>query len=162
MKQQTICNEISISGIGIHSGEKSTITLCPNKENSGIVFQRIDLPNKPKVKALFSNVYSTNRSTNIRNKEAKILTIEHLLASITGEQIDNLLIKIDNIEVPILDGSSSFFTKIIKESGIKQQNEEKKYLEIKKKIFFEDKESGASYLVEPAEKLMLNVKLDYK
>jgi len=162
MKQQTICNEVSISGIGIHSGEKSTITLCPNKENSGIVFQRIDLPNKPKVKALFSNVYSTNRSTNIRNKEAKVLTTEHLLASITGEQIDNLLIKINNIEVPILDGSSNFFTKIIKESGIKQQNEEKKYLTIRKKIFFEDKETGSSYLVEPAEKLILNVKLNYK
>jgi UDP-3-O-[3-hydroxymyristoyl] N-acetylglucosamine deacetylase/3-hydroxyacyl-[acyl-carrier-protein] dehydratase len=162
MRQQTICNEVSIAGIGIHSGEKSTITLCPNKENSGIVFQRIDLPNKPKVKALFSNVYSTNRSTNIRNEKTKVLTIEHILASITGENIDNLLIKINNIEVPILDGSSKKFTKIIKESGIKQQNEEKKYLKIKKKIFFKDEKTGSSYLVEPSEKLMLNVKLDYK
>ena len=66
MKQQTICNEINITGVGIHTGSKSTITLIPLKEDSGIIFQRIDLPGKPKVEAIFQNVFSTNRSTNIK------------------------------------------------------------------------------------------------
>ena len=111
MNQNTIAKEVSISGIGIHTAAKSTITLCPAKENSGVVFQRVDLENKPIVEAKFKNVYSTNRSTNIKNGNAEVKTIEHLLASISAIGIDNLLIKINNIEVPILDGSSIEFKK---------------------------------------------------
>ena len=162
MKQQTICKEINISGCGIHTGKKSTVTLQPLKENSGIIFQRIDLPGHPMIEAKFQNVFSTKRSTNIRKKNAEVYTIEHLLAAITGAQVDNLLIKINNLEVPILDGSSKLFTNCIKKAGIKKQNIEKKYLKIKKKFFFKDKISGSSYLVEPAEKLSIRVELDYK
>tara|TARA_B110000116_G_scaffold259997_1_gene262660 strand:+ start:1894 stop:3279 length:1386 start_codon:yes stop_codon:yes gene_type:complete len=162
MKQQTICNEINITGVGIHTGSKSTITLIPLKEDSGIIFQRIDLPGKPKVEAIFQNVFSTNRSTNIKKNNTEIQTIEHLLAAITGAQIDNILIKINNLEVPILDGSSQLFTQSIKKSGIKKQNKDKKYLKIKNKIFYKDKKSGSSYLVEPSEKLSIKVELDYK
>tara|TARA_B110000881_G_scaffold40929_1_gene33384 strand:- start:8293 stop:9678 length:1386 start_codon:yes stop_codon:yes gene_type:complete len=162
MKQQTICKEINISGVGIHTGIKSTLTLLPLKENSGIIFQRTDLPGNPMIEAKFQNVFSTKRSTNIRKKNAEVYTIEHLLAAITGAQVDNLLIKINNLEVPILDGSSKLFTNCIKKAGIKKQNKEKKYLKIEKKFFFKDKISGSSYLVEPAEKLNIKVELEYK
>ena len=162
MKQQTICNEINITGVGIHTGFTSTITLMPLKEDSGIIFQRVDLPGQPKVEAIFQNVSSTNRSTNIKKNNAEVQTVEHLLAAITGAQIDNILIKINNLEVPILDGSSQLFTKSIKKSGIKKQNKDKKYLKIKNKIFYKDKKSGSSYLVEPSEKLSVKVELDYK
>ena len=162
MKQQTICNEINITGVGIHTGFTSTITLMPLKEDSGIIFQRIDLPGQPKVEAIFQNVSSTNRSTNIKKNNAEVQTVEHLLAAITGAQIDNILIKINNLEVPILDGSSQLFTQSIKKSGIKKQNKDKKYLKIKNKIFYKDKKSGSSYLVEPSEKLSVKVELDYK
>ena len=112
MNQKTIAKEVSISGIGIHTAVKSTITLWPAKENSGVIFQRVDLESKPTVEAKFENVYSTNRSTNIKDGNAEVKTIEHLLASISAFGIDNLLIKINNIEVPILDGSSKIFYKI--------------------------------------------------
>ena len=101
MRQKTISQEISISGVGIHSGVKSQITICPADVDSGINFQRIDLKEKPIVKAIFSNVISTNRRTNIKNKNAEVHTIEHLMASISALEIDNLLITIDNIEVPV-------------------------------------------------------------
>ena len=161
MNQNTIAKKVSISGIGIHTGEKSTITLCPAKENSGVFFQRIDLENKPFVEAKFTNVYSTNRSTNIKKGKAEVKTIEHLLASISGFGIDNLLIKINNIEVPILDGSSKIFTKILKESGIKEQKLKKKIYKIKRKILIDIKETGSTYLVEPSTKKSINIKLDY-
>ena len=139
MNQNTIAKEVSISGIGIHTAAKSTITLCPAKENSGVVFQRVDLENKPIIEAKFKNVNSTNRSTNIKNGNAEVKTIEHLLASISAFGIDNLLIKINNIEVPILDGSSKIFTKILKESGIKKQKLKKKIYKIKRKILIDIK-----------------------
>jgi UDP-3-O-[3-hydroxymyristoyl] N-acetylglucosamine deacetylase/3-hydroxyacyl-[acyl-carrier-protein] dehydratase len=161
MNQNTIAKEVSISGIGIHTGAKATITLCPAKENSGVVFQRVDLESKPIVAAKFKNVYSTNRSTNIKNGNAEVKTIEHLLASISAIGIDNLLIKINNIEVPILDGSSIEFTKILKESGIKKQKIKKNIYKIRKKILIAQKETGATYLVEPSSKKSLKIKLDY-
>ena len=78
MNQKTIAKEVSVSGIGIHTAAKSTITLCPSKENSGVIFQRVDLESKPTVEAKFKNVYSTNRSTNIKDGNAEVKTIELL------------------------------------------------------------------------------------
>ena len=161
MRQKTISKEISISGIGIHSGLKSQITICPADVDSGINFQRIDLKEKPIVKAIFSNVISTNRSTNIKNKNAEVHTIEHLMASISALEIDNLLIKIDNIEVPILDGSSKDFTKLLKDCKITSQSKVKKYIKVNKKHTINCEETDSFYLVEPAEKLSIEVRLDY-
>ena len=161
MRQKTISKEISISGIGIHSGLKSQITICPAEVDSGINFQRIDLKEKPIVKAIFSNVISTNRSTNIKNKNAEVHTIEHLMASISALEIDNLLIKIDNIEVPILDGSSKTFTKLLKDCKITSQSKVKKYIKVNKKHTINCEETDSFYLVEPAEKLSIEVRLDY-
>ena len=161
MRQKTISKEISISGIGIHSGLKSQITICPAEVDSGINFQRIDLKEKPIVKAIFSNVISTNRSTNIKNKNAEVHTIEHLMASISALEIDNLLIKIDNIEVPILDGSSKGFTKLLKDCKITSQSKVKKFIKVNKKHTINCEETDSFYLVEPAEKLSIEVRLDY-
>ena len=161
MRQKTISKEISISGIGIHSGLKSKITICPADVDSGINFQRIDLKEKPMVKAIFSNVISTTRSTNIKINNAEVHTIEHLMASISALEIDNLLIKIDNIEVPILDGSSKAFTKLLKDCKITSQSKDKKYIKINKKYTINCEETDSFYLVEPAEKLSIEVRLDY-
>ncbi len=162
MRQQTISDKIAISGFGIHTGKEVKLILSPLAENSGIIFQRTDLPGKPKIAANFKNVISTDRSTCIQKNNAEVKTIEHLLAAITGSQIDNLLIQINNIEVPILDGSAKIFTEKIKEIGVIKQNAQKKYYKINKKIYFEDKNSGSSYLVEPSDKLSVKVKLSYK
>ena len=161
MKQQTIQQEVSISGIGIHTGKKSTLKIFPAKENTGIIFQRTDLPENPKVIANFKNVSSTNRGTNIKYNNTEIKTIEHLMASISALNIDNLLIKIDNIEVPILDGSSKGFFNLLKKAGLKKQSKNKKYITFSKKYLIECKNNNSSYLVEPSDGLSIKVNLEY-
>ena len=161
MNQKTITNQCSISGYGIHTGKKVNLKLYPAKENTGIVFQRIDLKDKPRVKALFKNVASTNRSTNIKDKNAEVQTIEHLMAAIFTLGIDNLLIKIDNVEVPILDGSSKKFTEILRNSSIKEQSSIKKSIRITKKHIIKIDENESYYQIEPSENFSVEVKLDY-
>ena len=161
MNQKTITNQCSISGYGIHTGKKVNLELYPAKENTGIVFQRIDLKDKPTVRAFFKNVASTNRSTNIKDKNAEVQTIEHLMAAIFSLGIDNLLIKIDNIEVPIIDGSSKKFTEILRNSSIKEQSSIKKSIRITKKHVIKIDENESYYQIEPSEKFSVEVKLDY-
>jgi len=161
MNQKTITNQCSISGYGIHTGKKVNLELHPAKENTGIIFQRIDLKDKPTVRALFKNVASTNRSTNIKDKNAEVQTIEHLMAAIFTLGIDNLLIKIDNVEVPILDGSSKKFTEILRNSSIKEQSSIKKSIRITKKHVIKIDENESYYQIEPSENFSVEVKLDY-
>ena len=161
MNQKTITNQCSISGYGIHTGKKVNLELYPAKENTGIVFQRIDLKDKPTVRALFKNVASTNRSTNIKDKNAEVQTIEHLMAAIFTLGIDNLLIKIDNVEVPILDGSSKKFTEILRNSTVKEQSSMKKSFKITKKHVIKIDENESYYQIEPSENFSVEVKLDY-
>ena len=161
MNQKTITNQCSISGYGIHTGKKVNLELYPAKENTGIVFQRIDLKDKPTVRALFKNVASTNRSTNIKDKNAEVQTIEHLMAAIFTLGIDNLLIKIDNVEVPILDGSSKKFTEILRNSSVKEQSSIKKSIRITKKHVIKIDENESYYQIEPSENFSVEVKLDY-
>lgn len=161
MNQKTITNQCSISGYGIHTGKKVNLEFYPSKENTGIVFQRIDLKDKPTVRALFKNVASTNRSTNIKDKNAEVQTIEHLMAAIFTLGIDNLLIKIDNVEVPILDGSSKKFTEILRNSSIKEQSSIKKSIKITKKHVIKIDENESYYQIEPSENFSVEVKLDY-
>ena len=161
MNQKTITNQCSISGYGIHTGKKVNLKLYPAKENTGIIFQRIDLKDKPTVKAIFKNVASTNRSTNIKDKNAEVQTIEHLMAAIFTLGIDNLLIKIDNVEVPIIDGSSKKFTEILRNSSIKEQSSIKKSIRITKKHVIKIDENESYYQIEPSENFSVEVKLDY-
>ena len=161
MNQKTITNQCSISGYGIHTGKKVNLELYPAKENTGIVFQRIDLKDKPTVRAIFKNVASTNRSTNIKDKNAEVQTIEHLMAAIFTLGIDNLLIKIDNVEVPILDGSSKKFTEILRNSTVKEQSSIKKSIRITKKHVIKIDENESYYQIEPSENFSVEVKLDY-
>ncbi|MEO5907856.1 MAG: UDP-3-O-acyl-N-acetylglucosamine deacetylase, partial [Ginsengibacter sp.] len=102
--QHTLKEAVTISGAGIHTGQSVTIQIKPAEANTGINFQRIDLPGKPIVKADVDNVIETNRSTTIEANGARIGTIEHLMAALMGMQIDNALIEINGEEVPILDG----------------------------------------------------------
>ena len=161
MNQKTITNQCSISGYGIHTGKKVNLELYPAKENTGIVFQRIDLKDKPTVRAFFKNVASTNRSTNIKDKNAEVHTIEHLMAAIFTLGIDNLLIKINNVEVPILDGSSKKFTEILRNSLVKEQSSIKKSIRITKKHVIKIDENESYYQIEPSENFSIEVKLDY-
>ena len=119
-KQKTIKNEISFSGIGLHSGKKSQVTIKPSKVNSGVNFLRTDVSNVNKnalIMALWHNVSSTTLSTTISNGDVSVSTIEHLMSALSGMHIDNALILIDGPEVPIMDGSSKPFVELFENAG---------------------------------------------
>ena len=134
MKSFTLKESINIEGIGLHTGVKTNITLKPAPLNSGIFFNRID---KSKIiPAMWNNVISTKFSTNIASNGVEVKTVEHLLSALAGLHINNCEILIDNIEVPILDGSSNIFVESILKKGIKVQDSEQKILEIIKPVKF--------------------------
>ena len=159
--QKTIKNSISISGVGIHTGVFTNLTLTPAKANSGIRFIRTDLENKAEIKADVSNVFSTERSTGLKRGNAEINTVEHVLAAIVGAEIDNIIIEVDNIEIPILDGSSKEFMDLIKKAGTTTLNAKRKYFEIKRKVTLKDEVTGTVLIAEPAKNYQVHVEIDY-
>ena len=160
--QQTIKNEISISGFGLHTGNKVTLNFKPAAVNQGISFKRIDLESQPIIEASASFVSETERSTSICKNGVKIQTPEHLLAACAGLKIDNILIEINAEELPILDGSSVEFIKCLKKAELQKQNAIRKYFVIKEEINFEDTETGAKIQALPADEFNISVKIDYE
>ena len=124
--QQTILNEISCKGIGIHTGKKVFMKIKPAEENTGIVFTRIDIDSKPRIEVKIENVFDTYRSTKIKENHYSIMTIEHFCAACYALSIDNLNIEIDSEELPILDGSSKSFIDLLLNAGIKKHEKNKK------------------------------------
>ena len=161
INQKTIKKSATISGVGIHTGVHTNLILNPAKANTGICFIRTDLEGKPNIPANIDYVFSTNRSTNLKLKNAEIHTVEHILAAIVAEGIDNIIIEVDNMEIPILDGSSIQFTELLLEVGIQELAEKKEFFEIKRKINFTDRESGTTFTATTAENYQLEVKIDY-
>ncbi len=159
--QHTLKGELLISGAGIHTGQSVNMRLLPAEPNTGINFQRIDLPEKTVVKADVDNVIETNRSTTIEVKGARVSTIEHLMAALVGMQIDNVLIEIDGEEVPILDGSADPFVKELQKIGVQQQNEKKIYYEIKENITFSDAEKKVEMVALPYHDYRINTLIDF-
>ena len=134
MKSFTLNEPISINGVGLHTGVKSNITLNPAPLKSGIFFNRTD--KSTIIPAKWDNVISTKFSTNIAANGVEVKTVEHLLSALAGLHINNCEILIDNVEVPILDGSSNIFVESILKKGIKEQDSEQKILEIVKHVKF--------------------------
>ena len=161
ISQKTVNSEVACSGIGIHSGAKVTMRLTPAPVNHGIVFKRTDVESaKSIVKANYKNVVTTNLGTTISNEfGVKISTIEHLLAAIWGVGIDNLLIEIDNQEVPIMDGSSEPFIFLLECAGVAVQEAPRHIIEITKKFRIED---GDKFIeVEPAKEFAVDFHIDF-
>jgi UDP-3-O-[3-hydroxymyristoyl] N-acetylglucosamine deacetylase/3-hydroxyacyl-[acyl-carrier-protein] dehydratase len=159
--QSTIGKEVSISGIGLHTGKEVTLTFKPAPVNHGYKFKRIDLPNTPLVSADVSKVVKTNRGTTIQQGDASISTIEHALAALAGLQIDNVLMEIDGPEVPIMDGSSQSFVAAIQQAGISPQEEERTYFTVESPITYKDPESGAEITALPADELQITALIDF-
>ena len=159
--QKTIKKSANISGFGIHTGVYTNLTLLPAKANTGICFIRTDLEGKPTIPANVDYVFSTERSTNLKLKNSEIHTVEHLLAAIISEEIDNIIIEVDNIEIPILDGSSIQFCELISAVGIQELCERKKFFEIKRKISFTDPDSGSKFTATPADNYQIEVEINY-
>ncbi len=160
-KQKTISSEISFSGIGLHTGEKSNLTLKPLKENSGIIFKRVDIDEPVYIEALLENVVSTNRGTAIGKKNVKIYTVEHLLSALYALEIDNLLIEIDNIEPPILDGSSKIFFNNILNGGLTEQLAEREYYKISEPIHYYDENSDIVLKILPSKEFSVTFESDF-
>lgn len=143
-KQTTLQSSVSLSGHGLFTGQPVTLTLHPRECGHGIVFQRVDLPNRPLIPAHLDRVQSTPRCTILGAEGTSIQTVEHLLAALKGCQIDNLLIEISGAEVPIFDGSSRVFVEAIESVGILSQESEKQVLQLKTPVFWS---SGDVHLV---------------
>ncbi len=160
--QKTLSKKVSFKGTGLHSGKISEINLLPAPENSGIVFKRVDLIDKNLIKANFANVSSAKLCTTLENDhEVKVSTVEHLLAALYITGIDNALIEINNEEVPIMDGSSKDFIKLLKKANLIDQTKKRKYLKISEKIELLDGERKIS--IEPNNlSLEVNFQLNYK
>lgn len=160
-KQKTLKSPVTVSGVGLHTGEFVSLTIKPAKENYGYKFQRIDAEGKPVINADVDNVVCTERGTTIEQNGARVYTTEHVLAALYGMQIDNALIEIDGPEVPILDGSAQPFVAAISKAGIEEQEAEKKYFYLKTNIKFEDTKRRAEILAVPDEEMRVTVMVDY-
>jgi UDP-3-O-[3-hydroxymyristoyl] N-acetylglucosamine deacetylase/3-hydroxyacyl-[acyl-carrier-protein] dehydratase len=159
--QQTIKNEGSVSGHGLHSGLPVKITLKPASPNHGIRFQRIDLQDSPIVEASCDYVVCSERSTSLEKNGVKLITIEHLLAALSGMQIDNILIELDNEELPIMDGSSKPFVDLLKSCEIAVQEETREIFVLKNNIIHKDEKTGAQIIAMPADTFKVTVMVDY-
>jgi len=161
IKQTTIKHSVSIAGVGLHTGISATITFKPAPENHGYQFQRIDLEGKPVIEADVDNVIDTNRGTTIGKGGAKVYTVEHVLAALSGMEIDNVLMEIDGPEIPILDGSAKPFIDILEKAGVQKQNAERVYYALSENITFEDPSRKTEMLAVPSEDFRLTVMVDY-
>jgi len=159
--QQTIKEAITISGVGIHTGLSVTMTLEPAEPNTGIAFQRVDLPGQPIVKADVDYVTETQRSTTLENNGAKVSTIEHLLAALVGMEVDNLLVKLNAPEIPILDGSSKPFVDVLEKTGVRKQDAEKTYYTISQNIYLTDEEKKVEMVAMPSDTYRINTLIDF-
>ena len=122
-RQTTVASRVTSTGIGLHSGRDVTVALNPAPSGSGIVFMRTDLPGSPQVAAYAGNVTNTMRATTLEQGEAKVFTVEHLLAALHALGVDNCLIEISSVEPPVGDGSSLPFTTLIEAAGVRQLTE---------------------------------------
>jgi UDP-3-O-[3-hydroxymyristoyl] N-acetylglucosamine deacetylase/3-hydroxyacyl-[acyl-carrier-protein] dehydratase len=161
VRQKTIAKEFSISGKGLHTNCLVNMTFKPAEINHGFKFQRIDLENKPIIDANAEYVIDTSRGTVIEYQGARLSTIEHCLAALTGMDLDNVLILIDNEEVPILDGSSRFFVEAIHEAGIVEQDAEREYFVVTEKIVYKNEKTGSEIIALPDQDYSLNILISF-
>ncbi len=160
-KQKTLASKIHFKGTGLHSGKEANLTLKPAKSNYGICFQRIDIENKPVIRALAEYVVNTARGTTIKENGAEVMTIEHLCAALFGLGIDNVHIEIDGPEVPIFDGSSKHFVEAIRKTGLVELEEEKEFFTIRQKMVFSDDKNGSEIILYPDDAFSIDVHIDF-
>lgn len=160
-KQKTLASEYKLNGVGLHTGKQVSMTLKPAPVNTGFVFIRTDLEGTPHIEADANYVTSTERGTTIEKKGVRIHTTEHLLAALTGMDLDNVYIEIDNSEVPILDGSSKFFVDAIEKAGIVEQEEDREYYIVKDIITFTDPETGSEITAIPSDEYQVTTMVDF-
>lgn len=159
-KQQTIIKPISIRGIALHTGYRARLTFKPAEINTGVIFTRTDLPGKPSVKALGTNVTEVMRGTTIKDGEAVVHTIEHVLAALMSQGIDNVIVEMDRSEPPIVDGSSQPFIELLQEVGSVEQDAEREYFVVKEPFFLEMEHAIINVVPDDKFRISCTVKYD--
>ena len=160
--QRTILNPVSISGVGLHTGEKCTMTFKPAQENYGIRFIRVDLGGRPEIPANADNVIDMSRGTTLGIGEAKVHTVEHVLAAVVGLQIDNIIIELNGVEPPVGDGSAIPYVEILKEAGFVQQTAPKDYLIIDETVIYHEEDRQVDIVALPLDGYRVTVMVDYQ
>lgn len=160
--QRTIKKKISLSGIGLHTGVKTTVSFIPAPINHGVTFVRTDLENSPRIPADIDHVIDSQRGTTLGLNEVKVHTVEHVLAAIAGLQIDNLIVELSNIEPPAGDGSVLPFVKALQAAEIAEQDAPKNYLEIDNPLSYSEKDKRIDIVVTPSDDLRITFLIDYE
>ncbi len=161
VKQKTIQNEVSLVGVGLHTGKEVKMTFKPAPENNGYTFVRVDLEGSPIIEADANYVVNTQRGTNLEKLGVKIQTSEHVLAAFVGCDVDNVIIELDASEPPIMDGSSKFFVEAIEKAGIVEQDAERKVYVVKEIISYTDEATGSEILVMPSDDYQVTTMVDF-
>lgn len=161
VKQKTIQNEISLTGVGLHTGKEVKMTFKPAPINNGFTFVRVDLEGSPVIEADANYVVNTQRGTNLEKLGVKIQTSEHVLAAFVGCDVDNVIIELNESEPPIMDGSSKFFVEAIEKAGVVEQDAERIYYVVKEVISFTDETTGSEILLMPADDYQVTTMVDF-
>ncbi len=161
VKQKTIKQEISLTGVGLHTGKEVKMTFKPAPINNGFTFVRIDLEGSPIIEADANYVVNTQRGTNLEKLGVKIQTSEHVLAAFVGCDVDNVIIELNESEPPIMDGSSKYFVEAIEKAGVVEQDAERKYYVVKEIISFVDESTGSEILVMPSDDYQITAMVDF-
>lgn len=160
-RQQTISTEITLKGIGLHTGKEVVMTFKPAPVNHGYAFVRVDLEGSPIIEANAKYVVSTERGTNLEKNGVYINTSEHVLAAAVGLEIDNLIIEINSAEPPIMDGSSKMFIQALEKAGIVEQESEREVFIVKENITYKDEETGSEIVLMPSDEYQITTLVDF-
>ena len=161
VKQKTIQNEISLIGVGLHTGNEVTMTFKPAPINNGFSFVRVDLEGNPVIEADANYVVNTQRGTNLEKLGVKFQTPEHVLAALIGCNLDNVIIELNASELPIMDGSSKFFVEALEKAGVVDQEAERYYYVVKEVISFADEATGSEIILMPADDYQVTTMVDF-
>lgn len=161
VKQKTIKNEISLSGVGLHTGREVKMTFKPAPVNNGFSFVRIDLEGNPIIEADANYVVNTQRGTNLEKLGVKIQTPEHVLAALVGCDLDNVIIELNASELPIMDGSSQYFVEALEKAEVIEQEGFRKFYVVKEVISFTDEATGSEIIVMPSEDYQITTMVDF-
>ncbi|MDN3707358.1 bifunctional UDP-3-O-[3-hydroxymyristoyl] N-acetylglucosamine deacetylase/3-hydroxyacyl-ACP dehydratase [Myroides ceti] len=161
VKQKTIAKEVTIEGVGLHTGQSVKMVFKPAPVNNGFSFTRVDLEGSPVIQADANYVVSTERGTNLEHKGVKLQTTEHVLAALVGCDLDNVIIEINASEPPIMDGSSKFFVEAIDSVGTCEQEAEREEYIVKEVISYVDEKTGSEIILMPADEYQVTTMVDF-
>lgn len=161
VKQTTIKEEVSLVGVGLHTGKEVKMTFKPAPVNNGYTFVRVDLEGSPVIEADANYVVNTQRGTNLEKRGVKIQTSEHVLAAFVGCDVDNVIVELDGSEPPIMDGSSKYFVEAIEKAGVVEQDAERNVYVVKEVISFTDEATGSEILIMPCDDYQVTAMVDF-